>query len=94
MNSRDTIAIQTQFLLIFSDFFEGCMLCKADSIAGSSREMGEVRHVTAEFKLPHGLSSYERGSFVLVSGGYGNKRRISAVTHFSHLLSDNLLIIT
>ena len=48
----------------------------------------------AEFKLPHGLGLYERGSFVLVSSSYGHKRRISAVTHFSHPLSDNLLIIT
>ena len=50
--------------------------------------------MTAEFKLPHGLGSYERGSFVLVSSGYGNKRWIGAVTHFSHPFSNNLLILT
>ena len=37
------------------------MLCRADSIAGSGRKMGEVQQLsskwlaTAEFKLPHGL---------------------------------------
>ena len=90
--TQKSIAIETQIFPIFSNFFEGRMLCRADSIAGSGREwQGNGWGAMAEFKLPHGLGSYKRGSFVLVSGGYGHKRQISAVTHFSHLFSDNLL---
>ena len=90
--TQKSIAIETQFFPNSSEFFEGHMLCRADSIAGSGREwQGNGWGATAEFKLPHGLGLYERGSFVLVSSGYGNKRWISAVTHFSHPLSDNLL---
>ena len=59
--TQKSIAIETQFVLICSDFFEGCMLCRADNIAESGRKMGEVWRLSlkwlamAEFRLPHGL---------------------------------------